>query len=232
MVKQVTSVRIEEELLNKAQLHRINLSHLFESALESELNRLDARIMQGTGFMPVNFPGLRENARILSLDEKKFKSIKKIKIGEAILSYNHINRTVEKSRVLSIEPIYDTPKMTRNITIKHYDISLDVLPATKLYCWKRSSSRAKWIKAEDIQPGIDTFLNSPISQPGTHPLGTSGITEVYSDFIEDIFYYFEAYPYNSCFANSIHPTIKKLYRNYPESVWGFPIFGYPNLFIS
>lgn len=228
MVKRVTSIRLEEELLEKAELLNLNISKIAQSSIKYEVERKTLSYLRDGFIVPHNFPGVRNTVRILSFSKNKakFKKINKLRVGDKIISYNESTKTLDYSYIISKERLNSTPSIGSCYRIFSYDTYIDVQPTTKIFCWPRLVSESNWYEAQDIQKGYSTFTTSTVARQGSHPIGSVLITEIQKDYVEDYYYLIEAYPYNTFIANSVEREILKPIT-IGASFWGFVIQGYP-----
>jgi len=222
-------MRVEESLLEKAELLNLNLSKIANVALQYEIDRRTLGYLREGTTNPYEFPGIRKTAKILTMTEKglKFIDIIKVQIGDTVISYSEETGTLEHSFIISKEKLTTNEALAHNHRIFSYDIFIDVLPFTKIYCRRTPNSDYNWIESREILPNALTFTSSTATSRSSHPLGYRNITNVENKFIKDIYYLIEAYPHNSIIVNSVQRKLLKP-DTIGASLWGFPIQGYPN----
>lgn len=219
MVKtKITSIRLDADLLEKASAFGLNVSRVCEVALQNEINRL---ILKKTDIVPKGTVGISKNSRII-VAEEKFKDITKVEVGDRVLSYNISTNGLEYSNVIDVGPLTSEKAFTTSKTIENaIGTKIEVLPYTKIFCWKRSVSDADWIPAKEIDSGL---LAKTVSHKKAS--GSVHIVKVEENHVRDIFYRLEAYPNNNFFANSNPRRMLHYSQDYMPSVWAFPVKGY------
>lgn len=214
----MTSIRLDADLLEKAAAFNINLSRLCEYTLRREVNE---RILD-LSVVPVGVTGISRKSRVI-MTNKKFKDVTKIKAGERVMSYNPTARRVEEANIIDVGPL--TPEgafVTTTIIEDNIGTRIEVLPDTKIFCWKDSFGESDWYPAKNIQAGYHVSTASPKSFAG----GSTRIQKVRKNHVRDVLFKLEVYPNNSFFANS-NPRRKTHYlEDYLPSVWAFPLKGY------
>lgn len=220
MVKtQVTSIRINSELIEKANAFGLNVSKLTEEAITREINKM----MLKHNIIPQDLQlGLSKKSRVL-LDNDRFKDISKLKIGDKVVSYNEIQNKLEPANVIDVGPLTDDKAFAMQVKIStNTKVDLEVLKHTPVFCSKGNLSTSDWVKATDIIAGFSINNVSRVKAQGF-----CKILNVLSEPKKDDFYKLEVYPNNTFIANS-NPLRKTRYlEDYPASVWGLPVKGYP-----
>jgi len=213
----VTSIRLDAGLLEKATAFGLNISKVCETALENEVSKA---ILNESIVIPEGIVGLIKGSRII-MAERKFKEIEKVRAGDRVLSRNESTDRLEETNVIDVGPLTSEKAFAAFVTIENAGgTQIELLPDTKIFCWRNSFSDACWLPAKDIRP---SFLVSTVSHKGSP--GSTYITKVKENHIHSIFYRLELYPSNNFFANS-NPRRKLHYvDDYMSSIWTFPIKG-------
>ncbi len=214
----VTSIRLDEDILEKASAFNINISRLCEYALRREVSKRLLNI----GVLPGGTVGISRKSRVI-MANKKFKDVPRITAGERVISYNPVTNEVEEANVIDVGPLTPEDTFTTTLTIEdNIGTMIELLPDTRVFCWKDYLSDAKWVQARDIKAGYSVTTASHKSYGG----GSTIIERIRKNHKRDVLFRLEVYPNNSFFANS-NPRRKRHYLgDYPASVWAFPIKGY------
>lgn len=218
MVKtKVTSIRLNSDLLEKVSAFGLNVSRVCEFALQNEINKL----ILNENVVPKGTVGISKNSRII-MANKKFKNIKRIKVGDKVLSHNILTDRFEDANVIDVGPLTPEKTFTTSITIVNTaGTEIEVLPGTKIFCRPETFSEVDWIPAKDIRHGFLVSTASPKSS-----IGGSRIVNVNENHIHDFFFRLEVYPNNCFFANSNIRRKLHYMNDYMSSVWTFPVKGY------
>jgi len=214
----VTSIRLDADLLEKATAFGLNISRVCEASIQNEINKqlLDENII-----VPRGINGISKNSRVI-MDGRKFKSIKKIKAGEKVLSQDVFSNKLETANVIDVGPLTSDEAVMRRITIKNSSgTMIQALPDTPIFCWTSSLSQANWIAAKDVKQG---FLAKSVSCKSSG--GSTHIMKVEKEYVQDVFYRLEVYPNNNFFANSNVRRKLHYIDDLMPSVWTFPVKGY------
>lgn len=228
----VSSIRLDEDLIQTASVLGLNISKISAEALERAiLNKLPSV----TDVIPQGIMGVRDNTRVLMTDTGKFKKIAQLKAGDKVVSYNSTTERCEDANVIDVGPLTSSKSWASFWTIiDNIGTKIELLPDTKIYCWRESFSDADWLRVSDISPGYRIPPQSGYYRKGSLIGHTTiakaekiTIAKAEKMFVSDsLFYKLEVYPNNSFFANSnvvrkLHPLSDGL-----PAAWGFPIKGY------
>lgn len=218
----VSSIRLDEDLVQMASALGLNISRISSEALKRAVMNLQSSV---TNVIPQGIAGVRENTRVLMADTGKFKKINQLKAGDKVVSYNSLIERCEDANVIDVGPLTSSKSsVSFLILINKMGTKIEVLPDTKIYCWRDSYSDADWIRAMDVKPGYNISVQSgPYRRGG---LTSTTVVQAKKAFSDSLFYKLEVYPNNSFFANSnvvrkLHPLSDGL-----SAAWGFPIKGY------
>lgn len=219
----VTSIRLDEELIQKASAFGLNISKVSEKALRHAIIGLQPRAIN---VIPQGISGVRETARVLMADTGKFKRIKDLRAGDKVVCFDSQIGSCDEANVIDVGPLTSRKTFVKFIRIvDNCGSEIELLPDTKLRCWQGSSSNVDWIKAKDVRSGYSVSLQSGYYRKGGL-MGSTGIVAVEEKISETIFYKLEVYPSNCFFANS--NRVRKLHyaSDALGAAWGFPIKGY------
>lgn len=219
----VTSIRLDEELVQKASALGLNVSKISEEALRHAVIKLQPCAVS---VIPQGISGVREVARVLMADTGKFKKINHLRAGDKVVSFDPQIGSCEEANVIDVGPLTSRKTFVKFVKIvNNCDSEIELLPDTRLRCWQSSSSNADWFRAKDIRPGYSVSLQSGPYRKGGF-IGSTRIVAVDEKFAETTFYKLEVYPNNSFFANS--NRVRKLHyaSDALGAAWGFPIKGY------
>jgi hypothetical protein len=220
----VTSVRLDERLLRQAIALGLNISKVTEGALKAAVRDLQPRAV---GIVPGDAPGIGSSIRVLMMDDGKFKPITKIRVGEAVVSYNESTRRCEQAHVIDVGPLTDEEAISVCYRISdNIGTRVDVLPATSVFCRVRFGDDAKWTPAEEVRPG-HLIMNVSGSCRRFGPSGTTSIGRVQKENVKETFFKLEVYPNNSFFGNSNSVRKLHLVEDMLPAAWGMPLKGYP-----
>lgn len=219
----VTSVRLDEELVQKASVLGLNISKISGEALRRAVINLQP---SAVNVIPQGISGVRETARVLMADTGKFEKINRLRAGDKVVSFNSQIGSCEEANVIDVGPLTTRKTFVKFIKIVNNCRSeIELLPDTRIRCWQNLSSDADWVRAKDIRPRYRVSLQSGPYRKGSLA-GSTQIVSVDEKFAETTFYKLEVYPNNSFFANS--NMVRKLHyaSDALGAAWGFPIKGY------
>jgi hypothetical protein len=214
----VTSIRLDADLLEKASAFGLNISKICEVSVRNELRK---SILREDTVIPEGIRGLGKGSRII-MSNMKFKDIRKIRVGDRVLSVDFFTGKSEEANVLDVGVLTSREAFATSITIKAATGPvIELLPETLLCCWRNGSSGPEWIAAKNIRVGFVVSLRSCKSSGGS-----TLVENVEENHVRDVFYRLEVYPNNNFFANS--STIRRTHyvNDYMSAVWAFPVKGY------
>lgn len=218
----VTSVRLDEDIVQMASALGLNISRISSEALKRAI--IDQQSGE-TNVIPRGIAGVRENTRVLMAETGKFKKICELKAGDKVVSYNSLIDKCENANVIDVGPLTSSKSLTSFlILINKMGTKIEILPDTKIYCWRDSYSDADWIRAVDVKQEYHISVQSgPYRRGG---LTSTTVVQAKKTVSDSLFYKLEVYPNNSFFANS--NIVRKLHpiSNGLPAAWGFPIKGY------